>query len=230
MPRGEVGRVAARLVAQFARGGESGATTPPDYIENCVITSVGRDGPTRVCAWPRSTDNWLTKGDLVLGGHYSARRRFVAIEVNRDQCASPKRWAGEIRATLRHELTHAADPYVHVRNTPYARPGTVVKKAPRVEHPLLEPHACGYYLDPVEVTARLAQVEEQLLAAETRRTIRRDVRKGFIKPGQLASILLESPAYLTAAHCLAKVPKIHRRFRQLAARLWRSGKLGPPPR
>jgi hypothetical protein len=231
MPKGEVGRIAAKLVGLFSRCGADTATPPPGYLDNCVISRAGLRGrPIQVCAIPRSTNHWSQEHDLVLGGYYSKLRGYIQVEVNRDECAERKRWATEIRRVVRHELTHAADPYVCVRKKPYARRGTVVKKALKIEHAFLDPNICGYVLDPAEVTARLAQVEEELLSAETRHTIQRDVRKGILKPGKLPTILYESPTYMNIVPCLDKAPKVKRRFYQLAARLWAAGKLGPPPR
>ena len=117
------------------------------------------------------------------------------------------------------------------QNPPRApRPGEETK-APKIEdHPFLDPNVCGYILDPEEVTARIAQVEEELLTSRARHQIRRDVRHGFIKPGTLHRALNESRTYTRIVPCLDKAPKVHQRFYQLAARLWSSGKLGPRPR
>jgi hypothetical protein len=229
MPRGEVGRVVAKLVRRFPVCNPGKATPPPDYQEMCAVTKpVGYRGrPVYVCLVPRAAGSWLTKDDLVLGGDYSRRRGLVQLFVNRDQCAAPKRWAQEMRSTLRHELTHAADPYVTHRKTKYA---AVTKKTPRVQHALIPETACGYYLDPVEITARIAQVEEELLRSDARREIRRDVRSGILKRGNLQNVLFESPTYVNIAPCLEKSPKAQRRFYQLAARMWAAGTFGPPPR
>ena len=233
MPKGEVGRVTAKLVKRFPVCATGKVTPPPDYQELCTTTGpVGYRGrPIDVCLVPKAASSWLELDELVLSGDYSRRRGVIRLMVNQEQCAAPKRWATEMRSTLRHELTHAADPYGTHRKTRYAHPGEIVKKkTPRIKHAILPETACGYILDPVEVTARVAQVEEELLRSKTRHEIRRDVRHGVLRPGNLQKVLYESPTYVNVVPCLAKAPKIHRRFYQLAARLWAAGKLGPPPR
>ena len=217
MPKGEVGKIVARLVKSFQACGDGKVTPPPDYAAPCTTAkNLGYRGrPIRTCVIPTQATNWQSLYNLVLEGSYFRREGKIWIHVNMDQCARPQRWAQEMRSTLRHELTHAADPYVTHRKTPYAHPDTVSR--------------CHYWLDPVEVTARIAQVEEELLRSETRRTIRRDVRHGMLRPGGLHHVLHESPTYVKGLPCISEAPKVRRRFYQLAARLWASGKLGPRP-
>lgn len=232
LPKGEVGKVAAKLVSKFRSCSISGEVSnkvapPPDYQANCTrfeapfrpekpgLKQRYKEGGTiHTCTENKVARSWLSKGKLIISGYYSPSGKQVRVQVNPDACAEPERWKEEIRTILRHEFTHAADPYVHVRKTNYSK----------LQDDLDE---CAYLNDPVEVTAQLAEVEEELLSAKTRLAILRSARHGYPGSGRLHEVLHESPTYLKRLSCVT--PKINRRFFQLAARLWQSGKLGPRP-
>lgn len=209
LPKGEVGRVAATLVRQFPRCDRNDpelATPPPDYQAACVRSSVRK---TYVCAQPVHNVHWSAKGDLVTGGYYSPRGGQIRVKVEANQCAPRSEWQRRLREVLRHEMTHAADPYVHVRRRPYAKATS-------------ESNFCQYVRDPVEVAANLAEVQEEILNSKRRQHITWQVHRGHISRPE--EILHESPTYLRIITCLT--PRIKRRFMQMTARLWAAGTFG----
>jgi hypothetical protein len=214
LPEGEVGRVAAALVKQFHSCTPAGVKTPlavppPDYQAACTLSPP----KSYICTEPVHDVHWAAKGDLVTGGYYSPKSGEIVLKVEAGKCAPRTAWARRMREMLRHEMTHAADPYVHVRRKPYAKPVT-------------DKDYCKYVRDPAEVAANMAEVQEELLNASRRHDIEWQTRKGHIE--QPWEILHISPTYLRVLTCLT--PKLKRRFYQMAARMWASGKLGPLPR
>lgn len=210
IPKGEVGRLAAKLLEKFSKcgtapNGEQLLMPPPDYVDSCTRTAIA------VCSMPVEA-GWASKGDLVVGGSYSRRTHTVTMHVER-ACVTRSDWMRRMLPVLRHELTHSRDPYVRVRRKPYARFSQDVD-------------LCKYFQDPVEVAAFLAESEQELLSSPVRQRIAWERRKGYLERPE--DILMESQTFLRMRNCMT--PKIHRRFLQMAARLWSSGKLGPLPR
>jgi len=213
LPKGDVGRVAAEIVRKFPPCGPAGAhldlrVPPQRWSPACTIWRG-----VNICAEPVERSPDAPRGPLVAGGGYLPYAGQIRVRVDASCCAPVLEWQAQLRSALRHEMTHAEDPYLRKRRKPYSKPGVD------------DESYCRYVRDPSEQAAYLAEVRGEVLAAPARHRIERLVRKGLLRrPGE---ILEESETYSRIASCLT--PRQRRRFLQMAARIWQSGRLGPLP-
>lgn len=130
-------------------------------------------------------------------GAYLPSYNTVQLLPDATMCATPGRWKEKLYGTLRHELTHVADPRI-APGRGYARKHTT---------------HCDYINDPLEVTARVGEVREQL---ETSPDFRYTARKG--EPITNGDIRISSETYATIERCLTPANK--KRFLKTAARVY----------
>lgn len=212
LPKGEAGRIAAALIKQFPACG-------PDHVRGDFASTTSRPvyagKPVGVSVFPVPGDpNAPPHREHVPAGsfaRYSPRGQHagrVRLDVT-PSCRRRADWNRDMRSVIQHELAHAADvttTYRHAASDEF----------------------CGYVNAPTEITARIAQVAHELSSTEARKAVRQRVDYAHPDdPARAHEILYKSPTYNAVENCLT--PKNKRKFLQLAARLWQSGRFGPMP-
>ncbi len=238
LPKGEAGRIAAALVKKFKPCGDGNVV--PDFA--CTISRpVYRGKPVRVCAklvdLPTAYDPHNPSRYNAPGGTFEPaavddpKAGYVAVHVT-ETCRQRAFWAPDMRTIIQHELAHAADPAVHARHARATR--AIAAKAPlprqirREQSKRPDADYCGYINLPREIVARTAQVAHELSTTKVRQAVRRDVDEApSYDPVRPEALLRHSPTYHSVQRCLT--PKNKRKFLQLAARLWQSGRFGALP-
>lgn len=239
LPKGEAGRIAAALIKKFKPCGEDSVV--PDFV--CVRSRPIYQGKAvRVCTKlvevPTEYNPFNPNRYRVPSGSFTPAdvdvprtAGYVTVDVT-ETCWRPAFWAPGMRTIIQHELAHAADPAVHARHAQATR--AIATKTPlprwvereRSKHP--DDDYCGYINLPREVVARTAQVAHELSTTKVRQAVRRDVDEApSYDPVRPEAILQHSPTYYNVQRCLT--PKNKRKFLQLAARLWQSGRFGALP-
>lgn len=232
LPKGEAGRIAAMLIKQFKPC--DGDNVVPDFV--CTKSRPIHAGRyVEVCAVLTDDSPARVPGrEHVPGGHFRpAHPRSPSsaggIQVRVTETCRPRAlWNKEMRSVIQHELAHAADPSIHMQ---HARVIRARETRTPIPHHGATPDTdfCGYVNKPIEITARIAQVAHELSAMTARAAIRQ--RLDYEHPDDPArahEILYKSTTYNAVEGCLT--PKNKRKFLQLAARLWQSGRYGTPPR
>lgn len=213
LPKGEAGRIAAALIKQFKPCGDGAVIA--DFA--CTVSRpVYRGKPVSVCTTltdnaPPSTPphrRFVRSGTFRPNPPQGRHAGNVAIRVT-ESCRAPAAWNKDMRSVIQHELAHAAD------------------VATRVQSVSVD-DVCRYVNAPTEITARVAQVAHELSSAEVRKAVRQHIDYAHPDdPVRAHEILYKSPTYNAVANCLT--PKNKRKFLQLAARLWQSGRFGTLP-
>jgi hypothetical protein len=151
-------------------------------------------------------------------GNYDPFGKVVNVFLPSDMCAPRWRWWNYLSGVIRHELTHAADPWVN-------SPGWMTRYGKRA--PMASKEFCKYITSPHEMTSFLANVEEELKRNEVSSQVKQMVKSGHIGRHQLFSVVELSETYREIKHCLGRRDK--QRFALMVARLWSEGTFGPLP-
>ena len=214
LPKGEAGRIAAALIKQFKPCGDDG-TVVADYA-HAVSRPVYRGKPvgvsvTLVDTAPPGTPphrQFVQSGVFRPNPPQGRHAGSVTVRVT-ESCRTPAAWNKDMRSVIQHELAHAADVAARTQG-------------------VSADDFCRYVNAPTEITARVAQVAHELSSTEARKAVRQRVDYAHPDdPARAHEILYKSPTYNAVENCLT--PKNKRKFLQLAARLWQSGRFGALP-
>lgn len=209
---------------------------------------TGAPRPVEIILAPSSGAFHVTS--LPATGEWNPKERRITISPTRGACKSPASWSNILHSTIRHELTHAADPGLVKKNQRMVRfqhqviawvendrrgPAPRLSSLPKAQRaeavmllesmatgrrPVMDQTMCQYVRDPYEARAFLTQVASEVELVGAR--LKADPReKGFRDP--VEALRAASPTFREIEPCLT--PKGKRKYLQAAARAWAADKI-----